>query len=714
MTQQRDSLQLRYQAALQDEEQNRPFFENFPALKKSKTLARGKIEQALNEVNGELDQLRAKLEEHNRQYASVLDQNTARVGAEEKNQIIAQRKQITTLESQLHHCDDDLRSKAKTLKSQTAWLQDIQSRQNEAEDKITKLHMGLENDSGSHQLPRINKIDANAKTVSKELQNLRGIVEKLRDDSLDFKDFQRGFHGTDFEKTYDRARDATKDIDFLNRDVTQLKNDLQRFREARTRNNDELETLRNDVKKLQKAASMPQEDEKQRTSGIKQIEDINKSVRGQCAMPLGCNASLMIVEHTSQIENLSRRLSKAEPRDTGVDVRDGKSRDLEMSKAKIVDFAPETFVNATTIFTKADRLLADVKGLEDKLAAVEQIIAAMPKTSDEHATEIDKSNSLSDFVTVQHLQGVTEELKKELDSGVEGRLRDLEQKFKQSTSDYVTKQESKTLDERLRKAEQCLVHIYAQHSNSPPANGGASDSARSHTTGTPPGLQEAQASIYQAHQHIGILTNRLNQYDRRLEDNTRSIEPLRVAIQHLETRHQNLTTETLSKLLINETSRMFPDARYLQQTANRCHAQWQTTKELSETVGSLRQTVEVGNANGMGKNYTLTLKSHETRLVELTKAHDDVLQRVERDHEELVRKMNGLEDAPGLIAGHTESLASVKSELEECRALVQKAQLDTRTVEGRFGAHVERMVKITSAIELLNRKNDLPAFEELL
>ena len=250
---------------------------------------------------------------------------------------------------------------------------------------------------------------------------------------------------------------------------------------------------------------------------------------------------------------------------------------------------------------------------------------------------------------------------------------------------------------------------------------------------------------------------RFNFYSERLETVLRSLDSIRVPLQALETRYNNLVTDSLVKPIVNEIARIYPDARNFQHALNHysftINQLQQKYDQLAITVEQLRQARAV---NGDGNNAEAVRRQGEPFQADLRdlsdrveqyyqnwiKAQKEVLGRVQNIEDlrnrgnvgvpEVRKKIEELTNSYKLLdtfhkqldeklkeesvtrVNQGVAIVRLKGARDDClervakvEPLVAEVQKQMQTLHGERAVEQKTMAKITSAIEMLNDKNGL-------
>ncbi|KAL9081367.1 MAG: hypothetical protein Q9157_000086 [Trypethelium eluteriae] len=791
-TQQHEQLLSRYQAVVHDEEQSRVFYLDFPALEKSKQSAVSKAKVALENLEQDLNNLQAQHTESQQRFALFLERNISQNYTSQKNQNEAHQAQIAALQNQICKCQADIQSKDEALKSITGQLDKMRKDFTiDARQEISELQKSLSDLRSSHK-------DA-----------LRDIGY-LQADSSRLKKFRGEFTYDDLDKMWKRSKSASEGIkDIRDQDLVPKK-DVDELRSSFDKRLDSI---------ARRLGMTEEQGARLVTLGCK-LEDLEKKTDQIANLTSGgfnglvqalANSSPSILtemqsfkpkltEVKGDVKNLKEALDQC--------ILDVKKLENDRLSSHPTSLASTDEAMAQNLEEFAETLDNEVKGRVDKTLAVfhsrEDLEMALTRVRQDNGVFVMKQLATFEQKVMSLLKEDTSRIRQDLTelksrpiaediSSFHNRVMLVEGKMDELASKLLA-QQSRHFADRISRIENVLKAMSPNHdlptksfgepcgSTTPAMENPVLDSQPQLSDYAATGvgsagekfatvkfvqdrLMEVFIVINGLRQDTNTYDERVRKHDSRLDEICRSLETVRVPIQGLEKRFNELTTDDLLSLIMHEISRTFPDARNLQQVINHFHRmmnelhspagtlgkQSRLIDQLLKDVHHLQQTVPANGTNGMGD----AIMRHEAKIGELDKAREDLSQRVERvlqtpttlsrnvlderqcvqnahdshiiypdklqrDLEELVKRVKEIENVEGtarviiLLRRLEQDVREISTRVGQRENLVDTVQGQVRSLEGQGNAQGDMVAKMAAAVDELNEKIGLPSmFEEL-
>ncbi|KAL9097714.1 MAG: hypothetical protein Q9165_000040 [Trypethelium subeluteriae] len=817
-TQQHEQLLSRYQAVVHDEEQSRVFYHDFPALQKSKAAAVSKAKVALEDSEQDLNNLRAQQTECHRRFALFLEKSISQHDTRQKNQNKAHEDQIATLQNQIGRYQADIQSRDEALKSTTSQIDrlrkdlgtDVKLENRELRKDLDGLRSSLKD-----ALHDIDYLQAD----SDRLKNFRGDftnadLEKMWDRS---KSASEGFKGI-------RNQDlgSNKDIDELKSSIQQRLDSTERRLKETERRLEETERQLGETQR--RVGETEKSGAKVITLGCK-LEDLEKKADQIATFTSGgfdglvqalANSAPSII---TEMRNFGRALTEVKGDISNLkETLDQWTVDVEKprndrSSIHQTSLASSDAAMAPSLENSVETRKNDVLGRMDEKLEVsrfpEDLEIALTRVRQDNVSFVMKQ--LADFEEkIMHiLREDTSQIRQDLTelrtrpvvddiSSFRDRIKLVEQKTDKFAS-KVSAQQSRHFVDRITPVESVLNLMSPNHDFPTESFGEPYGSKSPSVENLAPNLQpplssyaatgvgpagEKFATVKFVQDRLGEVFIRINElrdgtvkydehvrkHDLRLDEICRSLETVRIPVQGLEKRFNELTTDALLSLIVHEISRTFPDARNLQQATNHfqrtmveLHSptgplskQSRAIDQLLRDVHQLQQNARADSMNRIGNTVNVeTIIHHQTKIDELDKARADFSQRLERiiqapttlsrslsdekqsaqnaqnghnmdsdkleqELDKLVKRMKEIEDAEGttkviaLLSRLEQDVSEMSRRVGGREDLVGTVRGQVQSLEGQGNAQGDIVAKIVAAVDELNEKIGLPSiFQEL-
>ncbi|KAI9657090.1 MAG: hypothetical protein M1821_003256 [Bathelium mastoideum] len=623
--QRRDQLDARYRTAVRDADQSKAYSEGLPAIHKAKTEAKRKAERAREDVDEELVQLKARDSRLIQQMSSLFETEFFKSNAQQERQIASQQSQIDRLQNQFEDLKAERKKSDEALESVLAKYEKLKANATRMETEFQKETKKARSD--------VDKLNAGAQITTIGLENLRsemGTVKKLQGEEIEKCQSDLASKISRLETRIDHLKSS------MHQRLEHLENGTKTLVEKHTEQIDGLleqssssrshATSINDTKDKVVGLEKSVEELTMTTrAGFKYVgysdaandnptvslsvglRDLKEGLKGvESAIECLIEGQDQHKEEKTKYEDLSHSFRREISR-----IKDYQRKMESRLRLEYKSLSNDRLKRAEgeTDRLKSDPPLQDQAGIGRKAAGIEQDIirnraqhqTPPTETSDTASTPATPltagPNDMALFLSNHDATGLGQLGEKFATiKFVQGHLRDV-----YANMDKI-KEADETRDTQIKGA------LYSLQ-----------------------GFDEVKKAVYGYRDMVMDVKARLNTSQGRQNEFTQLVETLRVPIQSLEQRFDNLTTEHLHRSIVNEILRLFPDLRNYQNTTfqlqtqmHQLRQQFATQSQQAIQASGINRNDYSNNVEGLIKNHAALLQNLDGRLTDLSKRVDEV------------------------------------------------------------------------------------------